>query len=77
PGERAAALARAGADLLGEAGDRALGVEVAAGRTHVLAVRDGERVIAAVASPRASSQLLMYDLRSCLRRLEQTADEPA
>ena len=81
PGERAAALARAGAALLREGGERAVGVEVSAGDTSVFAVREGDRLIAAVAERGPASGLVLYDLRTCLRRVAehrtQKADEAA
>ena len=73
PGGAAAALARASLDLLGEAGERAVAVEASVGEGSLFAVRDGGHVVAAVAQSGATSGLVLYDLRTCLRRL---ADEP-
>lgn len=73
PGGAGAALARAGSGLLREAGPRAVSVEARTGESSVFAVRDEAHVVAAVASQGAASGLVLYDLRSCLRRL---AEEP-
>jgi predicted regulator of Ras-like GTPase activity (Roadblock/LC7/MglB family) len=74
PDGPAAALARAGSGLLREAGARAVGVEARTGEASVFAVRDDAHVVAAVAAQGAASGLVLYDLRTCLRRL---AEEPA
>jgi predicted regulator of Ras-like GTPase activity (Roadblock/LC7/MglB family) len=74
PDGAAAALARAATGLLREAGQRAVGVEARRAEASVFAVRDAARVVAAVAARGASPGLVLYDLRSCLRRL---AEEPA
>jgi len=73
PGHAAATLARAGSGLLREAGARAVGVEARTGEASVFAVRDEAHVVAAVAAQGAASGLVLYDLRTCLRRL---AEEP-
>lgn len=73
----AAALARTGVDLLLGAGDGATQVEVATGDGSVFVVREGERLVAAVARAEAPSGLVLYDLRTCLRRLaEPEAERP-
>jgi predicted regulator of Ras-like GTPase activity (Roadblock/LC7/MglB family) len=74
PDGAAAALARAGSGLLREAGERAVGVEAQTGDASVFAVRDDAHLVAAVAAQGAASGLVLYDLRTCLRRL---AEEPA
>ena len=74
PEVAAATLARAASGLLREAGERAVGVEARTGQARVFAVRDDSHVIAAVAANGAASGLVLYDLRTCLRRL---AEEPA
>jgi predicted regulator of Ras-like GTPase activity (Roadblock/LC7/MglB family) len=73
PDGAAAALARAGSGLLREAGARAVGVEARTGEASVFVVRDDAHVVAAVAGQGAASGLVLYDLRTCLRRL---AEEP-
>jgi predicted regulator of Ras-like GTPase activity (Roadblock/LC7/MglB family) len=73
PAGAAAALARAGSGLLREAGPKAVSVEARTGESSVFAVRDEVHVLAAVAAQGAASGLVLYDLRSCLRRL---AEEP-
>ena len=73
PDGPAAALARAGSGLLREAGARAVAVEARTGEASVFSVRDDVHVVAAVAAQGAASGLVLYDLRTCLRRL---AEEP-
>ena len=70
-GER---LARAGLGLLAGAdelfadrGRAPTQVEAALREGSIFAVRDGERTIVARSGPKPSSQLVFYDLRSCLR----------
>jgi len=48
-------------------------VEVATSRRAVYAVRAGERVAVATARQPAVAALVVYDLRSCLTRLEEPA----
>lgn len=75
--ERAGALARAAVDLLREAGERVTHVGATTGDGSVFAVREGERVAAAVTPASAPAGLVLYDLRSCLRRLaEDEAEKP-
>jgi predicted regulator of Ras-like GTPase activity (Roadblock/LC7/MglB family) len=80
PESAAPALARAGAALLREAGERAVAVEARTGDTSVFAVRDDAHLVAAVAGQGAASGLVLYDLRTCLRRLgeqpEPEAEQP-
>ena len=71
-----AALARAAAERLREAGDRAVGVEAATGQGSFFAVRDGERLVAGVTGRGAPSGLVLYDLRTCLRRLAEAPKPP-
>ncbi|MEX2211712.1 MAG: hypothetical protein WD689_08130 [Gaiellaceae bacterium] len=65
----ASALSRAAVELLGSAA----GVEAVTGEGSLFAARDGGRVAAAVTGSGSASGLVLYDLRTCLRRL----DEPA
>jgi predicted regulator of Ras-like GTPase activity (Roadblock/LC7/MglB family) len=74
PDAAAGTLARAASGLLREAGERAIGVEARSGDASVFAVRDGTHVVAAVAAGGAASGLVLFDLRTCLRRL---AEQPA
>jgi len=76
PDEAAATLARAASGLLREAGERAVGVEVRTGEASVFAVRDGGHLVAAVAAAGAASGLVLYDLRTCLRRLGEEPEKP-
>jgi predicted regulator of Ras-like GTPase activity (Roadblock/LC7/MglB family) len=73
--ERADALARAAADLLKEAGDRVTHVGAVTRDGCVFAVREGERVVAAVTPVAAPPGLVLYDLRTCLRRLAEEEPE--
>lgn len=70
-GER---LARAGLGLLATADERFSGsartltqVEAALREGSIFVVRDAGRTIVARSGPKPSSQLVLYDLRSCLR----------
>ena len=72
-------LARAADALLGAAaGGRPGGpeverVEVVLPVGGVFVVRDSERVAAATTVPEPTAGLVLYDLRTCLRRIEDTA----
>ena len=72
--EATKAMVGAALDLLREAGDGVVQVEAATPDGSVFAVRESGRVVAAVAGPRAPSGLVLYDLRTCLRRLAE--EEP-
>jgi len=72
-GSAAEALAHAAAELLREAGERAVSVEAATAEGSVFAARDEAHAVLAVTPRGVSSGLVLYDLRTCLRRL---ADEP-
>jgi predicted regulator of Ras-like GTPase activity (Roadblock/LC7/MglB family) len=77
--ERAAGVAREAQELLVAAEARSSGggefaqLEVALQRGSVFVVRDAERLIAATTPPEPTVGLVFYDLKSCLREL----DEPA
>ena len=73
PEDAAATLVRATSGLLREAGERAVGVEARTRDASVLAVRDGVHMVGALAAHGAASGLVFYDLRTCLRRLEDEA----
>lgn len=73
PDSAAEALAHAAAELFREAGERAVSVEAATAEGSVFAARDGAHAILAVTPRGVSSGLVLYDLRTCLRRL---AEEP-
>ncbi len=72
--ERAAELGRLGRELLAAAADvrsddaEVERVEVALRNGGVLAVRDGDRMIVGTTVPEATSGLVLYDLRTALRR---------
>lgn len=75
--ERAGALARAARDLVSAAVDlhdsggdvTRVDVELAEGALFV--VREGERSIAAATAPDPTTGLVVYDLRTCLRRIDE------
>jgi predicted regulator of Ras-like GTPase activity (Roadblock/LC7/MglB family) len=78
--DRAAAIAREAKELLGAAEARGGGrpadfaqLEVALQGGSVFVVRDEERLVAATTPPEPTVGLVFYDLKSCLREL----DEPA
>jgi predicted regulator of Ras-like GTPase activity (Roadblock/LC7/MglB family) len=48
---------------------------VATNDGSVLAVRNGERVVAATTAPAPTVALVLYDLKTCLRALDQDVDE--
>jgi predicted regulator of Ras-like GTPase activity (Roadblock/LC7/MglB family) len=76
PGSPAEALARAAADLLREAGERAVSVEAATAAGSVFAARDGAHTVLAVTPRGVPSSLVLYDLRTCLRRLAEGQEPP-
>ncbi len=74
--ERGEQLARIAAELLSAAGDvRPSGdvtrVEVALGANSVFVVREGGRAVVATTVPEPTAGLVVYDLRTALRRLEE------
>jgi predicted regulator of Ras-like GTPase activity (Roadblock/LC7/MglB family) len=79
PDDRATqALARAALDLVAAAGElqpsgevTLAEVELAEGGLFVL--RDGKHAIAATTGPSPTAGLVVYDLRTCLRALDQPA----
>jgi predicted regulator of Ras-like GTPase activity (Roadblock/LC7/MglB family) len=76
--ERGAELARAAAELLGEAERVAVGngtlvqLEIATLDGSVFVVRDGTTRIAATTGPEPTVGLVFYDLKSALRQLSAT-----
>ena len=76
---RATALARAALDLFAAAatlrsgGSGVARVEATLPEGSLVAVRDGDRLIAATTTPEPTSALVVYDLRTALRR---SASEP-
>jgi predicted regulator of Ras-like GTPase activity (Roadblock/LC7/MglB family) len=82
--DRGAELARAAAELLGEADGVAVGngtllqLEIATLDGSVFVVRDGSTRIAATTGPEPTVGLVFYDLKSALRQLSATpAPKPA
>lgn len=77
-GERAERLARTAGALVAAAGTvphgssaDAVRVEVVTPAGGVFVVREGERTIVATTVPEPTSGLVLYDLRTALRRLEE------
>ena len=72
-------LARAADGLLAAAaavrpgGPEVERVEVVLPAGGVFVVRDGDRVAAATTVPEPTAGLVLYDLRTCLRRIEEPA----
>ena len=80
--ERGEQLARIAAELFAAAGDvRPSGdvsrVEVALGRTSVFVVAEGGRSAVATTVPEPTAGLVVYDLRTALRRLDEESDRKA
>jgi predicted regulator of Ras-like GTPase activity (Roadblock/LC7/MglB family) len=81
---RSQRLARAALDLVAAAADagtptdrRLTQIEASLREGSVFVVSGEERGIAAATTPEPTSGLVFYDLRTCLRSLENDADEPA
>jgi predicted regulator of Ras-like GTPase activity (Roadblock/LC7/MglB family) len=78
--ERAGALADGARRLLAAADEAREGgvaqLEAATAAGSVFVVRDGERVIAAVTSPEPTVGLVFYDLKTCLRSIEEPPAKP-
>ena len=68
---RAEAIAAAAQKLLAEAGDGVAQLEAATAHGSVFVVRDGDRVIAATTSPEPTVGLVFYDLKTCLRSIDE------
>ncbi len=80
--ERAQRLATTALDLLAAAaevpleGERELAqLEVALAGGSVFVVRDGGRIIVATAAAASPAGLVLYDLRTCLRNLDEAGEE--
>jgi len=69
-------LLHAADERLGREGRSILRLEASLREGSVFAVREAGRSIVATTSPSPTSGLVLYDLKACLRSLEQ-ADEPA
>jgi hypothetical protein len=78
----AAALARAGADVIAAAaslrssGPEVTRVEAAFSGGSLFVVRDGERLVAATTVPDPPSALVLYDLRTLLKSTAPEAAKP-
>jgi predicted regulator of Ras-like GTPase activity (Roadblock/LC7/MglB family) len=74
--ERAAAIADAARLLLEAAGEEIVQLEAATGNGSVFVVRDGARSIAATTSPEPTVGLVFYDLKTCLRSVDEPKPKP-
>jgi predicted regulator of Ras-like GTPase activity (Roadblock/LC7/MglB family) len=74
--ERAAAIADASRLLLEMAGEEIAQLEAATSNGSVFVVRDGGRVIAATTSPEPTVGLVFYDLKTCLRSVDEPKPKP-
>jgi predicted regulator of Ras-like GTPase activity (Roadblock/LC7/MglB family) len=74
--ERAAAIADAAGQLLEAAGEEVAQLEAATGNGSVFVVRDGGRSIAATTSPDPTVGLVFYDLKTCLRSVDEPKPKP-
>jgi len=79
--ERAGRFARAAAGLLSAAEEATaqgapIQLEAVLGDGSVFAVREGDRLIAALTGPDPTVGLVFYDLKSCLRSVAVEAAEP-
>jgi predicted regulator of Ras-like GTPase activity (Roadblock/LC7/MglB family) len=76
-------LARAAAELVvaagaeAEAGADLVQLEAATPRGSVFVVRDAGNLVAAITAPKPTVGLVFYDLKTCLRMLEQEQADPA
>ena len=71
PTERSDAIAAAAQKLLAGAGDGVAQLEAATSSGSVFVVRDGDRVIAATTAPEPTVGLVFYDLKTCLRSIDE------
>ena len=71
PTERSEAIAEVAQKLLAGAGDGVAQLEAATAKGSVFVVRDGDRVIAATTSPEPTVGLVFYDLKTCLRSIDE------
>ena len=71
PTERSDAIAEAAQKLLAEAGEGVAQLEAATAQGSVFVVREGDRVIAATTSPDPTVGLVFYDLKTCLRSIDE------
>ena len=80
--ERAPAMARAAHRLLESAsgaverGDQIVQIEAALPEGSVVVAREGANAVAATTVPDPTVGLIFYDLRTCLRALNEAEEEP-
>jgi predicted regulator of Ras-like GTPase activity (Roadblock/LC7/MglB family) len=81
-GERAPAMARAAHRLLESAagaverGDQIVQIEAALPEGSVVVAREGSNAVAATTVPDPTVGLIFYDLRTCLRALNEAEEKP-
>jgi predicted regulator of Ras-like GTPase activity (Roadblock/LC7/MglB family) len=71
PTERSDAIAGTAQKLLAAAGDGVAQLEAATAAGSVFVVRDGDRIIAATTAPEPTVGLVFYDLKTCLRSIDE------
>ncbi len=74
--ERAEAIADAAKRLLAAAGDGVAQLEAATARGSVFVVREGDRLVAATTTPEPTVGLVFYDLKTCLRSIDEPQPKP-
>ena len=74
--DRADAIADAARNLLAAAGEGVAQLEAATAQGSVFVVREGDRLIAAVTSPEPTVGLVFYDLKTCLRSIDEPKPAP-
>ncbi|HEV2592469.1 MAG TPA: hypothetical protein VGU02_11305 [Gaiellaceae bacterium] len=74
--ERADAIAETARRLLEAAGERIVQLEAATAQGSVFVVREGDRVIAATTTSEPTVGLVFYDLKTCLRSIDEPKPAP-
>jgi predicted regulator of Ras-like GTPase activity (Roadblock/LC7/MglB family) len=69
--ERAEVIAGVAAKLLAAAGEGVAQLEAATGQGSVFVVREGDRVVAATTTPEPTVGLVFYDLKTCVRSIDE------
>jgi predicted regulator of Ras-like GTPase activity (Roadblock/LC7/MglB family) len=71
PSERSDAIAQVAQKLLAGAGAGVAQLEAATSSGSVFVVRDGDRIIAATTASEPTVGLVFYDLKTCLRSIDE------
>jgi predicted regulator of Ras-like GTPase activity (Roadblock/LC7/MglB family) len=69
--DRSEKIAEVAQKLLAEAGESVAQLEAAMAQGSVFVVREGDRVIAATTTPETTVGLVFYDLKTCLRSIDE------